>query len=109
MTPDQLLEKFDEMVKKERDVIQKKSHDYSGDADVMKNFITVEHMGIVDSAARGLMVRLTDKYMRIVGFLNKGELKVSDESINDTIMDMRNYLLFLSIAMKLKNDTKFDK
>lgn len=108
MTPEQLLKTFDELVKKERLILQSKSHDYSGDTDVLKNLQSCEKFEIVDSAARGVMLRLSDKFMRLVSFLNQGELKVKDESIMDTISDARNYLMFLGILMTKEKTKKLD-
>ena len=45
-------------------------------------------------------VRLTDKWNRINTLLEKGKAEVKDESIDDTILDMANYLLLWLTSRK---------
>jgi len=80
----------------------KKSHDYAGDVDPMSNFRLCETAGI--PAWKGIVVRLGDKLSRIMNFAKKGELKVSDESVEDTCIDLAAYsLLCLIMYREFKN------
>ena len=38
-----------------------------------------------------MVVRLGDKYHRVKNFVEQGELKVKDESVLDTLVDLINY------------------
>jgi hypothetical protein len=60
-----------------------KGHDYSGIEDGMKNFRTFGWKGIV--------VRLEDKMQRLINFAKSDEMKVKDESVEDTLLDLINY------------------
>jgi hypothetical protein len=87
------LELLDYLHKVERDIMERKAHDYSGDADCNKNIKACERLGIV-SAERGVLVRLMDKFQRINQLLDN-EAQVKDESIFDTLVDLRNYAAIL--------------
>jgi len=57
-------------------------------------------------AWKGCCVRIGDKFSRIMGFAKKEKLKVKDESIRDTLVDMANYAL---IALILYEEEKWEK
>jgi hypothetical protein len=104
---DKLLNMVDEDNTKSREIMIKKNHDYSGEnpEDPMANFNAVEGLLGV-SAEVGQMVRIQDKMSRIGNFLKAGNLKVSDESVEDTILDAINYLRLLKFRMSQR---KLDK
>ena len=80
-----------------RSLMTRKNHDYAGhtDNDPFANFRLCESAGLC-SAGAGILVRLSDKLSRLATFISKGILKVSDESVEDTILDVINYaVLFL--------------
>jgi len=72
-----------------------KRHDYADKADVFKNFRLSEMGGI--PAWKGCAVRIGDKFSRLMSFLKQEELKVKDESIKDTLIDLANYALICAI------------
>ena len=72
-----------------------KRHDYANEEDVFANFRTCEQAGI--PSWKGCCVRIGDKFRRIMGFAKKEKLKVKDESIKDTLIDMANYALIALI------------
>lgn len=39
----------------------------------------------------GFLTRMSDKFSRLGSFINKGELLVLDESVEDTLVDLANY------------------
>jgi len=86
---------FYELLKKMKDVHDAKRHDYASQEDVFKNFRTCEMAGI--PAWKGVAVRIGDKFSRLMSFCKQGELKVIDESIGDTLIDMANYALICHI------------
>lgn len=46
------------------------------------------------------IIRLHDKWNRINSLMEKGKAEVKDESIDDTILDMANYLLLWLTSRK---------
>lgn len=78
-------------------LIDKKGADYNRDqqlaGDTLFNLKVAEILGIVPTAERGILVRLSDKFMRLISLMAPGrEAAVKDESIRDTVRDMHNYL-----------------
>lgn len=88
-------QEFIDLLDKMKAVALAKSHDYAGDSDPMSNFRMCETMGI--PGWKGIVIRLGDKYSRIMNFCKKESLQVKDESIIDTLLDMANYSLLCII------------
>ena len=84
-----------------------KRHDYANPDDVFANFRTCEAAGI--PAWKGCCVRIGDKFSRIMGFAKKEKLKVKDESIKDTLIDMANYALIALILYEEEQEYSVDK
>lgn len=77
-------------------ITEKKNADYTGgSSDPFYNFRHVNTFGIC-SAEVGILTRMLDKVSRVVSFVNNGELKVKDESVQDTLKDLANYCAILS-------------
>jgi hypothetical protein len=84
--------------------MQAKNADYTGDAsDPFANFTTVEELGIA-TTEQGFLTRMTDKMKRIISFVNKGELQVKDESVQDTLMDLANYCIIFAAYIRSKQN-----
>jgi hypothetical protein len=78
-----------------------KNKDYtSGSGDAFHNFTLVEKLGI-GTALQCLLIRMSDKYARLVTFMNTGKLSVANESATDALMDIVGYA---SIAAGLLKD-----
>ena len=97
-------ERFFELLEDMKKTHNAKRHDYASVEDVFANFRTCEMAGI--PAWKGCCVRIGDKFSRIMGFAKKEKLKVKDESIRDTLVDMANYAL---IALILYEEEKWEK
>lgn len=88
------------------EVTKRKNADYTGEtSDPFANFTKVEALGITDTE-RGFLVRMTDKMARITSFVQKGELQVKDESVQDTLLDLANYAVLLSAYITSKKIVK---
>jgi len=72
------------------EIAEEKGHDYAGEESAMSNFD--------DFGWRGIVVRISDKYHRLKNFCKQGILKVKDEGIRDTFMDLINYAALAIIA-----------
>ena len=98
MTKEELTAVFKETFDKCLDTMEKKNHDYAGDKDALKNFKLVDYLGIATSA-QGILVRLCDKFSRLAN-VYKGDNKVKDETVEDTIDDAINYLVILKAVLR---------
>lgn len=94
-------ERFYELLEEMKRTHDAKRHDYASTEDVFANFRHCEIAGI--PAWKGVCVRISDKFSRIMGFAKKGKLKVKDESVKDTLIDMANYALIALILYEEQN------
>jgi hypothetical protein len=82
------LEEFQVLTAKMLEITTKKNNDYGGSTDPFKNFRTFEELGI--------LVRMSDKFARLqTALVEKRGFQVSDESVEDTCLDLANYALLL--------------
>jgi len=103
MTRDDLLRNHELLCNTARELMKKKNADYAGRNGVepFANFTRVESMGIC-STERGMLVRVTDKMSRLSSFVESGKLEVANESFEDTIVDVINYMVLLHSYVKDK-------
>lgn len=103
MTIDELLKMHEETCKAARDIMRAKNADYTaGSADPFANFRASEAVGV--PAALSILVRSLDKFQRIRSFATIGSLQVKDESVNDAIQDVVNYMILLKGLLKEQAD-----
>lgn len=94
MSATRLLEQHDDLCKSAKDLMTRKNHDYtSGSGDPFANFRGASYLGIKPEL--GILLRMQDKMMRIRTFIEKGELKVKDESVKDALVDLVNYTVLI--------------
>jgi hypothetical protein len=98
------LIKFKEITEKMNELVARKNADYAGANDAFKNFKMCEALGVC-SVEEGIVVRMSDKLTRISNLLNS-EAKVADEKIQDTLLDLANYSIILSLVMSEKGGKK---
>jgi len=104
MTSKEYLDYHNTMVKRMTDIVAKKNADYTGNNDdAFANFKQVEDLGIA-SAEQGFLTRMTDKLSRINTFVKKGVYSVTDESVEDTLLDLANYAILMSGYIKSKKE-----
>ena len=85
-------------------LIDAKNADYASSEDPFLNFRAAEKNGIA-TVETAMLVRMQDKWARIINLIKKDEpAKVLDETVDDTILDMINYLAILRAYRKEKND-----
>jgi hypothetical protein len=103
---DQYLKDFEDLTTRMLEITRAKNSDYTGDpSQPFKNFTMVETIGYA-STEQGFCTRITDKVMRIAGFVKNGTLQVKDESVEDTLLDLANYCLLFICYLKSKNVQK---
>lgn len=106
MNRQQYIQYHKECCEKMIEITEKKNADYSGFGDsAFSNFVATEKLNVT-STERGLLTRMLDKFSRIITFVNVGTLKVSQESIEDTLLDLANYCILMSGYIKSKKDGK---
>ena len=81
---------YNSIVDNMKDVCNQKNTDYGTSVqDTYEKFGDISYI-----------VRLHDKWNRINSLMEKGKAEVKDESIDDTILDMANYLLLWLTSRK---------
>jgi hypothetical protein len=83
------------------EIAKKKNSDYASEEDPLLNLMLCERLG-VSSAETGVLVRMTDKFQRLVN-LQSRDPKVSDESSEDTALDLINYLAILIVLRRRRS------
>jgi hypothetical protein len=94
---------FDRLLSEIKELHDKKAHDYGG-ADRFRNLRMCERAGI--PAWQGVYVRMTDKLARIENFIQQETLKVEDETIRDTFIDLAVYSLLGLLLWEETNEEK---
>lgn len=75
-------------------LIERKGKDYSGaQRDTLFNLRVAELLGITPTAEKGILVRLSDKFMRLVSLMEPG-VTPQNESLRDTVVDIINYSIY---------------
>ena len=87
LTQTEYVERFEKIVKGLIDLTRSKNADYASAGDAFQNFRLIETLGSGVSLEQGIVVRMSDKFQRIVNLLKKKAV-VSDESIQDTLHDL---------------------
>tara|TARA_R110002020_G_scaffold206131_1_gene411287 strand:- start:2452 stop:2772 length:321 start_codon:yes stop_codon:yes gene_type:complete len=105
MNREELLKHHDFLCSTAKEIMKKKNHDYAGKegGQPFANFERTEAMGVC-STEQGFLVRVIDKVSRLSTFVEAGELKVDNESYEDAILDIINYMILLSGFLKDKNE-----
>lgn len=84
------------------DLHSRKNHDYAGKQDPLANLKACERIKISCPKCKhtfpmpawiGCIVRMIDKWSRILNFVEQGELKVKRESLKDALQDNAVYSL----------------
>lgn len=100
-----------EQFNKSMALIDKKSDDYNYDqkmaGDTLFNLRVAEMLGIVPDTEAGILVRLSDKLMRLATLSKpKHKRKVKEETIFDTVRDVHNYVDYLALIWKERQGRK---
>ena len=80
-------------------LVSKKGADYNrteqANGDTLANLKMSAKLGLVESPAHGVLVRLLDKLMRLKSLCKPGEKPAnSDEKVRDTVVDIINYAVY---------------
>jgi hypothetical protein len=83
MTREDLRLLHEHMCEDARNLMKAKNVDYATESDIFRNFRMFGELGI--------LVRMSDKLARLRSIMENGRAQVSNESINDTLVDIINY------------------
>ena len=103
MTREELIRLHKFYCEKMNALVQRKNADYTNESGPFSNFERVEALGIA-TTEQGFLTRLMDKFCRVITFVQRGTLKVSDESVEDTLLDLANYSLLLCAYIQSKRE-----
>ena len=98
-----VLEEHKRICKAALAVVKSKGLDYAREqhksGDTLANISNSKNWGITDTVCQGLLVRLGDKFSRLISLTKDPTAvpAVKDEKVEDTIQDMINYLIYLKI------------
>ncbi len=89
---------------KDLEILRNKNEDYANGSDPFQNFKMVENSGLC-TVEKGILVRMSDKMQRIFNLVGNEdrETSVKDESVKDTLSDLRNYAAILEAYLESKN------
>lgn len=96
MDKEHFLAAFAETTEKMVRTAEAKNNDYTVSEDPFDNFMAAEMLGIC-KAETGLLVRMTDKFKRIISLTSGKVQMVKDEAIEDTLLDLANYAIILKL------------
>lgn len=102
MNREEFVNQLQENVVNDIEIVKRKNSDYANNHDPFQNFRMVQHIGLC-SVEEGIVVRMSDKMQRIANLLNRDAV-VCDESIIDTLSDLRNYANILQVFLSHKDD-----
>lgn len=94
MTREELFALHQEICRGALIIMRHKSADYASGTDPFANFKRGEILGFA-TAEEGLMLRVVDKISRISTFLKNGQLELKNEAVQDSILDVINYMILL--------------
>jgi hypothetical protein len=100
MNRTELLEFHTNICGEARSLMQKKNHDYAGAQgdSPFANFEAAEKLGLCPTEI-GMLIRMLDKFKRIITFAQAGKLVVTNEGFTDACIDLINYsILFAAYA-----------
>jgi hypothetical protein len=98
------MEMHKALCEKMMEITARKNADYAGSGeDPFANFRQIGYLvqspNIVEV---GFLTRMSDKLSRVGSFISNGELKVKDESVEDTLLDLANYCILFIGYLKSK-------
>lgn len=88
-----IMKTFNEITKYMNDLYEKKNHDYGNSFDISLN-----KYGIIAA-----LTRISDKFNRLESLILKKEVKIEDEKIEDTLIDLASYCI---MTLKWKNENQ---
>ena len=107
MNRQELLSLHSDMCQRARAIMQAKNQDYSpGDSGVFGNLLDSRVFDV--EPPTGILIRIMDKLKRLHAYQVNGSLAVKDEQLEDTAVDVINYIVLLSAYYKDRQGIQID-
>lgn len=103
MNRDEFIKQLEGTFKKCMDLVILKNKDYANATNPFKNFELSQMVGV--SVPKAILVRTVDKIARVSNLLEKSEINVKGEKIEDTLIDCINYLNILLVYLQNNDST----
>lgn len=88
-------------------LVQRKNHDYAGGDDLVDMLAQVKACAAFGAdPAQGVLVRMSDKLGRLFTARKVANLKVRDERVVDTVVDLINYSVFFLALLTEESDAE---
>lgn len=107
MKREKFLEQLKQNQKQDLKIVEKKNDDYAQGFDPFQNFRMVEDAGLM-KVEKGICVRMSDKMQRIFNLIDE-EASVDDETVADTLSDLRNYANILQVYLEQEKNSEPEK
>ena len=91
--------RFYEYLDKMARIHSSKNHDYAKNDDPFSNLKLTENLGWIPGW-QSVIVRLADKFTRLINFASKGRFEVKDENFIDTCVDMAVYAILCAVLFE---------
>jgi len=98
MKPEKFFKRFKALQQTDLEMSKRKNHDYAGTDDALDNFRVFGFYGVV--------VRMHDKMKRLEHFVKSGEYKVKEESVFDTLADLRVYSIIAELIFEAEQEAE---
>ena len=89
-----MIPNYDAIVKAAKLLCDSKNVDYAQVEEPFSNFEMVESLKICKTST-GILVRISDKIARISNLLEREDIAIKDEKVEDTMLDLINYSIIL--------------
>lgn len=103
---EELLQQHEKITTQARQTLDGKNDDYTGDDDALANFRRYSDLNVCDMET-GILSRIVDKISRLSSLVDR-ERSVEDETFEDTVEDLINYSIILSVAYEEGEQPKED-
>ena len=103
MNQQEFLDHIEATFKKGHELVKIKNSDYAGKEHPFKNFEFAQLVGM--DVNRAILLRVVDKIARISNLLGK-DAQVKDESIEDTCLDIINYIAIMMAHLEYERENK---
>lgn len=98
MNREEFISELESNQEEDIEIVRRKNDDYAEGADPFQNFRMVEDAGLMP-VEKGILVRMSDKMQRVFNLVDS-EASVEDESVADTLSDLRNYANILQVYLE---------
>ena len=101
-TQKNFIEDLEKVMQEALSIVHKKNNDYATETDPFKNFRFSKLIDV--EVPQAILLRICDKMARINNVLQKGSVSVEDETVQDTIKDVINYMAIMLVYLRWEEE-----